>query len=282
MSNQVTGEILSEALNPTAQVIARFTCGKIHKVILATNDLSIYLPSCAKKKKKTKTKKKTKQNEFNNSSVRVKTLHEWKKKKKKKKVIKKSHPPHKKQMPQLIGSRQYAPKKLSARTISKQCGLASAHGARGRKRAKRVKQRRLCWDSEPAVLPHRMCVSLCVWSAQKYHRLSLSLSLSPSLTCYTRLLLQTSTLQHGCAALKLQMAHALHVSSPPPPPPHPPSSSHQLSRNKNLSVGKIVETEERGIEREGRAERTVTKQASLLPKINLLSTRGYYPIPSRA
>lgn len=58
MSNQVTGEILSEALNPTAQVIARFTCGKIHKVILATNDLSIYLPSCAKKEKKNKTKEK--------------------------------------------------------------------------------------------------------------------------------------------------------------------------------------------------------------------------------
>lgn len=27
-----------------AQVIARFTCGTIHTVILATNDLSIYLP----------------------------------------------------------------------------------------------------------------------------------------------------------------------------------------------------------------------------------------------
>lgn len=124
-----------------------------------------------------------------------------------------------------------------------------------------------------------VCVCLCVFEVRK--SITDYLSLSLSLTCHSRLLLQTSTLQHGCAVLKLQMAHALHISSLHPPPPLP-SSSHQLSRNKNLSVGKIVETEERGIEREGRPERTVTKQASLLPKINLLSTRGYYPIPSRA
>lgn len=67
MSNQATGGILSEALNPTAQVIARFTCGKIHKVILATNDLSIYLPSCAKKEKEKENKTKE-ENVFNNSS----------------------------------------------------------------------------------------------------------------------------------------------------------------------------------------------------------------------
>lgn len=31
-----------------SQVIAPFTCGEISSVILATNDLSIYLPFCAK------------------------------------------------------------------------------------------------------------------------------------------------------------------------------------------------------------------------------------------
>lgn len=124
-------------------------------------------------------------------------------------------------------------KKLSARTISKQCGLASAHGARGRKRAQRVNNSGF---AETPSLPssRTVCVCLCVFEVQKSiadYRLPLSF-LSLSLTCYSRLLLQTSTLQHGCAALNLQMAHALHISSQIPP--FFPSSSHQLSRNEEF------------------------------------------------
>lgn len=73
-------------------------------------------------------------------------------------------------------------KKLSARTISKQCGLASAHGARGRKRAQRVNNSGF---AETPSLPssRTVCVCLCVFEVQKsiadYPSLS-PFSLSPS------------------------------------------------------------------------------------------------------
>lgn len=172
-------------------------------------------------------REKKQKHDFNNSSARVKSPH-----KQKKEITRLTK---KKQMPQLIGSRQYAPKKkkkLSARTISKQCGLASAHGARGRKRAQRVNNGGFA--ETPSLLSSRtVCVCLSVFEVQKTIADYPSLSpFSLSLTCYSRLLLQTSTLQHGCAALNLQMAHAPHISSQVPP--FFPSSSHQLSRNEEF------------------------------------------------
>lgn len=67
-----------------AEVIARFTCRKIHTVNLATNDLSIYLPLCAK-------------TDFDNSTSRLKSVHMQK--------SKSSASQKTKQMAQLIGSR---------------------------------------------------------------------------------------------------------------------------------------------------------------------------------
>lgn len=128
-----------------AQVIARFTCRKIHTVILATNDLSIYLPFCAK-------------HHFDNSSARLKSPHMQKSKSSASQKKKKKN-----QTDATINRLQtVCSKKLSARTISKQCGLASAHGARGRKRAQRVNNSGFCSGSESVVLPHRMCVPVCV------------------------------------------------------------------------------------------------------------------------
>lgn len=75
------------------QVIARFTCGKIHTVILATNDLSIYLPFCAK-------------TILTAPQLELKVF-TCKKKKKKKYVIRLAK---KKDIQQLIYSRRYAPK----------------------------------------------------------------------------------------------------------------------------------------------------------------------------
>lgn len=192
-------------------------------MILATNDLSIYLPFCAKRKNKTK-------HDFNNSSARVKSPH------KQKKV---NHPPHKKKTDATINRLQTVCSKKKKKTFRadylQTVRLGERARCQGEEKSTACEQRRLCWDSESAVLPHRMCVPQCVWSAENYCRLSLPLSflsLSLSLTCYSRLLLQTSTLQHGCAALNLQMAHAPHISSQVPP--FFPSSSHQLARNEEF------------------------------------------------
>lgn len=62
-------------------------------------------------------------------------------------------------------------------------------------------------------LPPTPCVRLYVLKCRKVSpTIPPSLLFSPSLTCFSRLLSQTSTLQHGCAAQNLQMAHALHIS----------------------------------------------------------------------
>lgn len=103
-----------------------------------------------------------------------------------------------------------------------------------------------------------VCVCVSVFEVQK--SLSLSLPLSPAADASSPKL-QPGTLQRGCAAVSLQMAHALHLSTQIP--------LHfslllvtSSGESRNLSVGKTGK-------RERRAEQTVTKQASLLPKINL-------------
>lgn len=70
--------------------------------------------------------------------------------------------------------------KLSARTISKQCGLASAHGARGRKRAQRVNDSDFS-EAPSASSSHTVCVEVQKTIPPSF--LFSPLSFSLSLTC---------------------------------------------------------------------------------------------------
>lgn len=134
-----------------------------------------------------------------------------------------------------------APKKLSARPISKQCGLARAHGARGgRKRAAACEQQRLLlrlrlyrvcvWQRVCVSVRQRdMCVRMCGPQVQKYAGDYPCLSLSPSPATVASSF-PTSSLRHGCAALN--PSHGACASRFPPQihPRLPPLSwSHQLS-----------------------------------------------------
>ena len=133
-------------------------------------------------------------------------------------------------------------KKLSARTISKQCGLASAHGTRGRKRAQRVNSGFAEAPSLSSV--HTVCVCC---SAGKFHRLSLPLRfpLSPASVASSHKLAHCS-MDAQPKTFRWRMRFTCLLK------PLSTSSSHQLSEARNLNVGTIVEGEKREREREGR------------------------------
>lgn len=209
MSNQNHGESRSgHWIQPLTRSGHRsfFTCGEIHTVILATNDLSIYLPFCAENQRK---KKPNNKSDCDNSSARVKkSSHAREKKRKMKKV---SHPPRKKkekkerkQMPQLIGSRQYAPKTFRADYLQ-----TVRLGERARCQGEEEKHS--VWtnsgsEEAPSLSSSRtVCVRLSVLEVQKKYRRRL---FPPPLSRSLSHLLQSppspeqATLRRGCAAQK--------------------------------------------------------------------------------
>lgn len=105
-----------------------FTCGQIHTVILAINDLSIYLPFCAKATVTTP-----------QLELKIFTC---------KKV---SHPPRSKKKNKkrktdatIYRLQTVCSKKLSARTISKQCGFGECARCQGEEKSTACEQQRLC------------------------------------------------------------------------------------------------------------------------------------------
>lgn len=129
-----------------AEVIARFfTCGKIHTVILSTNDLSIYPPFSAGKK----TPKQNQKTQF--PPRRVHTIV--------------SHRPlsHTEKTDATINRLQTVdPKKLSARIYLQTVRLGEGERCRGEEESAACERPRLCWDSKSVVLSHRACVCVCV------------------------------------------------------------------------------------------------------------------------
>lgn len=159
------------------------------------------------------------------------------------------------------------PKKLSARIYLQTVRLGEGKRCRGEEESAACERPRLCCDSKSVVLSHRACVRVCVclgvFEVQK------SLSLSPSLSRSLPLshLLQTPPLPNSSPqrssvdALRWRMRFTFPLKYPTIFfLLFPLVTSSGESRN--LSVGKTGK-------RERRAEPTVTKQASLLPKINL-------------
>lgn len=155
------------------------------------------------------------------------------------------------------------PKKLSARIYLQTVRLGEGERCRGEEESAACERPRLCWDSKSVVLLHRACVRVCVSVCLKCRKVSLSLSLSH--------LLQTPPLPNSsperCSvdaqrwAFRWRMRFTFLLKYPSIFP-FSFLWSPALEKSRNLSVGKTGK-------RERRAEQTVTKQASLLPKINL-------------
>lgn len=209
-------------------------------MILATNDLSIYLPFCAKKQKRLKT--------IPQLELKVSTL---------KKASHSSASPKKINKNINWSAPDFMLQKLSARTISKQCGLASAHGARGRKRAQRVNDSGFS-EAPSASSSHTVCVEVQKTIPPSF--LFSPLSFSLSLTCSP--VASSLKLAHCCIDARSKtftwrMRFTFLLKS------LFSSSSHQLSTTKEF------QRSWNWGERERRAEQAVTKQASLLPKTNL-------------
>ena len=215
MSNQNHGESRSgHWIQPLTRSGHRsfFTCGEIHTVILATNDLSIYLPFCAEnqERKKKKEKKNNNKSACDNSSARVKKSSHARERKKKvshpprKKKKKKEKKKERKQMPQLIGSRQYAPKTFRADYLQT-VRLGERAQCQGEEEKHSVWTNSGSAEAPSLSSSRTVCVRLSVLEVQKKYRRRL---FPPPLSRSLSHLLQSppspelATLRRGCAARK--------------------------------------------------------------------------------